>query len=49
LFTARNARVEATTIAADEETPEPTGTVPLETANPLAPGDYKKLQGRRFY
>jgi hypothetical protein len=40
-------KVEAITVAADEG-PEPTATVPETRANPLAPGNYKKLQGREI-
>ena len=45
LFTARNASVKAKTMAAVEESPEPTATVPEAIAKPLPPGNYKTLQG----
>lgn len=46
LFTARNARVEATTIAADEESPEPAGTVP-ETSKSTGTGSPQEATGEK--
>jgi len=45
LFTARNVRVEATTIAADEESPEPTRTEP--EISKLASGLLQEVRGEK--